>query len=86
MAAAKLSALNFGLTGGIIAAITTFGTTISGILGYSKMAEFMTTSIWGVYGYSVSWPGAFIGLIIGFIYGFVPLWAGALIYNKLISK
>jgi hypothetical protein len=80
----KLNSLKFGIAGGIIGAITVFLTTINGILGLSNAASFMTTTLWQNLGYSVTWPGAFIGLIIGFVYGFVPLWLGALIYNKLI--
>lgn len=34
-------------------------------------------------GYSVSWLGAFLGLLWGFIYGVVGGWLFAYLYNKL---
>ena len=81
----KLNPLKFGLTAGIIGAIITFLSTVTGILGYSNTADIMASSLWSTLGYSVNWMGAFIGLILGFVYGFVLMWVSALIYNKFIS-
>jgi len=81
----KLNSLKFGLTAGIVGAIVTFITTLTGIFGLSDAASFMASTVWGNLGYSVTWAGAFIGLVIGFVYGFVIMWISALIYNKLVS-
>ncbi len=35
------------------------------------------------FGYTVSWWGAFIGLVWGFIYGIIGGWLFAWLYNKL---
>ena len=73
-----------GVAGGIIGAIIIFLTTITGIVGCSKVAKFLETSVWGKYGYKVNWGGAVWGAIIGFIYGFVIWWGFSLIYNSLV--
>ncbi len=80
----KLNTKILGLSAGIIGALTTFLTTLTGIYGSSKISEFMVSSLWGSLGYSTSWTGAFIGLIIGFVYAFVPVFVGSWVYNKLI--
>jgi len=80
----KINSLKLGISTGIIGALITLFTTLTGIYGYSKIAEFMATSLWGSLGYSVSWTGAFLGIIIGFVYAFVPVYIGAWIYNKLV--
>ena len=82
----KINPLKLGISGGIIGGLVAFLTTILGVLELSNTANFMAQTFWGVYGYSVTLPGAFIGLIIGFVYAFILLWLGALIYNKLISS
>ncbi len=86
MAEAKLNALKLGLAGGIIGAVVTFLSTIAGIYGLSQAADSMASTMWTNYGYSVTWGGAFIGLIIGFVYAFVLVWTVAMIYNRLLKK
>ena len=79
-----LNVLKLGLSAGIIGAITIFWLTINGIYGKSKAYKLFEDSMWGRYGYSKSWSGAFIGLILGFIYAAVMVGLTALIYNALI--
>jgi hypothetical protein len=73
-----------GIAGGIIGAILIFWTTITGILGYSKAAKLLESTVWKKYGYSVSFFGAIWGAVLGFMYGFVVWVFFALIYNTLI--
>lgn len=80
----KINSIKLGLAAGIIGAVLTFLTTITGIYGSSQAANFMALTFWGTFGYTVSWAGAFIGLVLGFIYAFVLVWIAAVIYNKLI--
>jgi len=76
----KINAVKAGISGGIIGAILIFLTTITGILGYSQAAGLLNSTIWSNFGYSVSWIGAIIGAIFGFI-----IWGiFSLIYNKII--
>ncbi|MFH1740817.1 MAG: bacteriophage holin [bacterium] len=43
----------------------------------------LTSKLGRVYlGYTVSAPGAFIGLVYGFAHGFVAGWIVAILYNK----
>jgi len=81
----KLNATKFGLAFGIVGAIITFLTTITGIYGLSNAAETMASTFWSSLGYSVTWGGSIIGLILGFVYAFLIMWISALIYNKLIK-
>lgn len=78
------SPLNTGISGGIIGAIIIFLTTITGVLGHSKAAKFLETTVWKKYGYRVSWMGSLWGAVLGFIYGFLIWFAFSLIYNSLI--
>ena len=80
----KLNSTKLGLAAGIVGAVLTFLTTITGIYGKSQAANTMTSTFWGSLGYTVSWGGAFIGLVIGFIYAFILIWIIAVIYNKFI--
>ncbi len=86
MAEAKLNALKLGLAGGIVGAIVVFCSTLLGVYGFSQAADSMANTMWANYGYSVTWGGAFIGLIIGFAYAFVLVWVVAMIYNRLLKK
>ena len=82
----KINAAKLGLSAGIMGAILVFLTTISGILGYSQASNLLASSVWDSYGYSVTWTGAFIGAVIGFIYAFVLIWIPSIMYNKFISN
>jgi len=82
----KINALKLAFSAGIVSAIVLFLTTITAIYGKSNFAGIFTKSIWSSFGYSISWPGAFMGAILGFIYAFVIVKITFYIYNKLISK
>ena len=79
-----INPLMAGIAGGIIGAIIIFLTTITGVLGYSKAAKFLESSVWKKYGYRVTWAGSIWGAVLGFIYGFLIWWVFSLIYNSLI--
>ncbi len=81
----ELSSVKAGLATGIVIAIVVFLTTLSGLYGSSRAAEFMALTFWGSLGYSVSWAGAFVGLIIGFVYAFIGAFVIIYLYNKLIK-
>jgi hypothetical protein len=75
-----------GLAGGILWSVSVFITTLLGLYvdHYANHWIHMVMSIYP--GYSVSWPGAFLGAIYGFIDGFVGLFLLAWLYNRLIPK
>jgi hypothetical protein len=77
-----LNARRLGLAGGIIWSISMFICTVLAIYtGYTKEFLNLMGSIY--LGYSISWPGAFIGLVYGFIDAFVGFYLLAWLYNKL---
>ncbi|MEN7981833.1 MAG: hypothetical protein ABFQ65_00095 [Nanoarchaeota archaeon] len=82
--AMKFDAFRLGLAGGIISAICISLSTIAGMLGYFSTYNSMTTEIYGMFGYSTSWLGVFLGATYGFFDGFFMVWIFALIYNRLI--
>ena len=79
-----ISPLNSGIAGGVIGAIIIFLTTLTGVMGHSKAAKFLESSVWKKYGYRVSVGGAFWGAVIGFIYGFIIWFIFSVIYNSLL--
>lgn len=84
----KLSAFSFALAGGVFSAVMMAFMTICSRLGLSG-AHTLTTGlnkIFSGYGYSVSWLGLVMSLIIGFIVGFLVFGLFALIYNSMTSK
>jgi hypothetical protein len=77
-----LKPVKLGLSGGIIWGLSMLFCTILAIYtGYSaKFLDIMAN----VYpGYSISWPGAFIGTVYGFLDGFFGLFLLGWLYNKL---
>ncbi len=80
----KLNASKFGLAGGIVTAICVALTTLAGIFGYFQEYNSLIVSIYGFFGYSISWLGIFIGAIYAFIDGFILTWLFAWFYNKLL--
>lgn len=79
-----INPISAGITGGLIGLIGILWTTINGIMGKSNVAKWFEESVWGNYGYSVSWKGLFVGLVLGFVYGFVIWWFFGVVYNFLI--
>jgi hypothetical protein len=77
-----INSKKLGISGGILWSLSMFICTILGI--YTGFASEFLHMMSGMYlGYSVSWPGAFIGLVYGFADGFFGLYLLAWIYNKL---
>lgn len=73
-----------GIATGFCYIITTLGGLFS-IPGYKEFSVFML-SMYGPYGYSISWVGVVIGGLYGFIEGF---WFTGLIfwlYSKMINN
>ena len=81
----KFNIKSFGLTCGIIWGLTillsTFWILISGVGGKTlgKLSKFY-------FGYSISWGGAFIGTIWGFVDGLVVGAIFAWLYNTLSAE
>jgi len=73
-----------GLAGGILGAILIFLTTITAILGISKAANVLESTVWKKFGYEVNAFGSIWGAVLGFIYGFIIWYAFSIIYNTLI--
>ena len=71
-----------GLAGGIIWGLIMFICTILTIYtGYSDQFLTIMKSIYP--GYSLTWGGAFLGLVYGFFDAFIGLFLLAYLYNKL---
>lgn len=77
-----VNARKLGVAGGILWGVVLFLTTITSI--YTGYAHMFLELFEGIYPwYSISWPGAFSGLICGFIDAFIGLWILGWLYNKL---
>jgi hypothetical protein len=77
-----LNPIKLGISGGILWGFCMFICTILAIYtGYSAKFLDLMTDIY--LGYSISWPGVFIGLAYGFIDGFLGLFLLGWLYNKL---
>ena len=85
MAEFKFNVLKFALTGGIYLGVCAALMTLASILKIPGMPEFtgVIAQFYGPWGYSVSWPGIFVGAFWGFIEGFAHLGIFAWLYNKL---
>lgn len=69
--------LSTGILGGLsIAFMTVWSLLAGGGHTLQVLARFYI-------GYSVSWPGAVLGLVYGFVDGFIGGWLLAWLYNKL---
>lgn len=83
LAFAPLHKRAFGVAIGAAAGLVFFAVTLIEVLrgvdiGLYLLAEYF-------YGYSVSWPGAFIGLLWGFVVGFVAGWFIAFCRNLALA-
>lgn len=82
---AKLDVLDFATAGGKVTGLMVALSTIAGIYGIMGGFPIFNALIADIYrtlGYSVSWLGALLGLIYGFIDGFVFFGLMAWFYNK----
>ena len=81
----RLNAKNLGLAGGILWGVVLSAVTLVSVpTGYAGEFLGLVGSIYP--GYSVSWLGALVGLVYGFIDGFICLFVLALLYNWLQGK
>lgn len=80
----SLDSIKLAISAGIVGAIIIFWLTINGIYGKSNAYKIFESTIWKRYGYSKSWKGAFIGLVLGFIYAGLIVGVTAFIYNLII--
>ena len=77
-----LDVWHFGLSVGIISAICVFLLSVGFILGAFPILENLILDIYGPFGYSISWAGAVLGALYGFIDGVIFGSLIAWIYNK----
>lgn len=77
-----LEVWHFGLAVGIISAICVFLVSVGFILGIFPILEGLLLDIYGQFGYSVTWAGAILGALYGFIDGIIFGALIAWIYNK----
>ncbi len=78
----SLSPYKLGLSAGILWGLALAIMTVAGILfGYGLPFLHLMASVYP--GYAVSYPGALIGLIYGFVDGFVGLYIFGWLYNRL---
>lgn len=84
----KLSTLSFAVTGGIFMAVCIAAVTVASRLGIDGAHAITNgmTKIMGNFGYSVSWLGLFMGILLGFIKGFVLFGLFSVIYNSMAEK
>lgn len=84
----KLSALSFALAGGVYAAIVMALVTIASRIDVPG-AHGITNGLvkmFGSYGYSVTWLGLVMSIIIGFVIGFILIGFYAVLYNSMVKK
>lgn len=76
------------LTGGIYLALCFALCTLLALFNAPGFPEFTSAlvSVYGFYGYSISWLGILVGAFWGFIEGFFHFGAFALLYNWLNKK
>lgn len=84
----KLNTVSFAITGGLFMAVCIALVTIMSRLGVDG-AHAMTNGLikmMGHFGYSVSWLGLLMGILLAFIKGFVVFGIFALVYNSMTSE
>lgn len=73
---------NLGVAAGIIWAASMFVCTVLAI--YTSYASDFLWIMKSIYpGFTISWSGAFLGLIYGFVDAFIFFWLLAFVYNKI---
>jgi hypothetical protein len=74
-----------GIAVGLVSGLCVFGLTIFHVVLQPTEAMDLTLLAQYFYGYSVSWGGAVLGLLWGFVVGFVFGWFGAFVRNVVIA-
>ncbi len=80
----KLHKSAFGLALGILTGLCIFVCTIWVMLKGGGNTVVLMEQFY--FGYSISWLGAFIGLVWGVVSGFITGWILALLYNIFAGK
>lgn len=82
----KLNTLKFALAGGILFGGIFVASTLFSLIGIPDSKPFaqLLESMYGYYGYSISYARIIVGLFWGFIEGFVQFGILSVIYNLLI--
>ena len=76
----KLNTKAFALAGGILWAVVCFVLAILAMYGYGIPMINLFESVY--IGFAISWKGAFIGAIWGFVDAFIGCYIFAWLYNK----
>lgn len=82
---AKLNELKFALASAIMIAICIAVIALFGLLGYFPFSNMLISDIYSRFGYSLSFPNVFLGILYGFIDTFIFVYIFAFIYNKLVK-
>ena len=80
-----LDIVKFGLAGGILCGLFMLGATIAGMFGSFPVWMSFLLDTYGGFGYNLTWLGAIVGTLYGFIDGFLFTAIFAWIYNKLLG-
>jgi hypothetical protein len=83
MAFAPLHKRAFGVAVGSAAGLMFFAATVVVLLRGTDVGLYLLDEYF--YGYSVTWPGAFVGLLWGLVVGFVAGWFIAFIRNLALA-
>jgi hypothetical protein len=83
MAFAPLHKRAFGVAVGTAAGLVFFAATVVVLLRGTDVGLYLLDEYF--YGYSVTWPGAFVGLLWGLVVGFVAGWFIAFIRNLALA-
>ena len=75
----------FGMAIGIACGLFFFGLTVIGLLRDPQAVQGLYILDEYFYGYTVSWPGAFVALAWGFVAGFAAGWFAAFCRNFIIA-
>lgn len=88
MNSTRLQVLNFALAAGLwlgICLALTTAASLLGVPGFAPAAQALA-SVYGPWGYSVTWPGVLMGFVWGFVEGFIHLGFFAWLYNRLLDR
>lgn len=80
----KFHVLSFALSAGIFWGVGVFCLAILGMYGMAD--KIVTLLADGYFGLALTWPGAFIGLIWGFLDAFIGGAVFAILYNFFAAK
>ena len=74
-----------GVAVGMVSGLAVFGLTVFHVVLHPTEGPNLALLAQYFYGYDVSWRGAFLGLVWGFVSGFVFGWFGAFVRNLTVA-